>query len=225
MTNSILLSTKSWHACLLESLSRESDLNWIWIKEKRAFTYEKIRKINPIKIFIPHWSSMIPEEIYSNFECVVFHMTDLPYGRGGSPLQNLIVRGHKVTRISAIKVSHGIDTGDIYLKSELSLEGTAQEIFERSNPIIKKMIDAIIGQNIKPQPQVGEPVKFERRKPSEGNLGRIKDLKQVYDFIRMLDADGYPKAFLETEFFRFEFQNVTEAEGKGLKANVRIIKR
>ncbi len=26
------------------------------------------------------------------FECVCFHMTDVPYGRGGSPLQNLIIR-------------------------------------------------------------------------------------------------------------------------------------
>ena len=30
-------------------------------------------------------------------------MTDLPYGRGGSPLQNLIIRGFESTKISAIE--------------------------------------------------------------------------------------------------------------------------
>jgi len=45
-------------------------------------------------------------------------MTDLPFGRGGSPLQNLIERGIKKTKISAIKVDGGIDTGDIFFKRD-----------------------------------------------------------------------------------------------------------
>ena len=47
-------------------------------------------------------------------------MTDLPYGRGGSPLQNLIVRGHKHTMISAIKCVKELDAGPIYLKKPLT---------------------------------------------------------------------------------------------------------
>ena len=30
-------------------------------------------------------------------------------------------------------------------------------------------------------------------------------LQQLHDFIRMLDAEGYPPAFLECDGFRFEF--------------------
>ncbi len=51
---------------------------------------------------------------FFNFNCVVFHMTDLPFGRGGSPLQNLISRGIYKTKISAIKVVKEIDAGPIY---------------------------------------------------------------------------------------------------------------
>ena len=43
-------------------------------------------------------------------------MTDLPYGRGGSPLQNLIANKIYDTKISAIRAEGGIDTGRIYLK-------------------------------------------------------------------------------------------------------------
>jgi len=56
-------------------------------------------------------------------------MTDLPLGRGGSPLQNLIERGIEKTKISALKVEDGVDTGDIFIKEPLNLKGTAEEIF------------------------------------------------------------------------------------------------
>ena len=42
-------------------------------------------------------------------------MTDLPFGRGGSPLQNLIVRGYKETMLSAIKCVGEVDAGPIYI--------------------------------------------------------------------------------------------------------------
>ena len=80
-------------------------------------------------------------------------MTDLPYGRGGSPLQNLIIRGNKTTKISAIKVTKGIDEGPVYLKKELNLDGTAKEIFVRSAYIIQEMIESIINSTIFPKPQ------------------------------------------------------------------------
>ena len=43
-------------------------------------------------------------------------MTDLPYGRGGSPLQNLIINGHKETMMSALRCVQELDAGPIYLK-------------------------------------------------------------------------------------------------------------
>src|SRR5262245_11007285 len=54
-------------------------------------------------IFFPHWSSIVPAVITQAFECIAFHMTDLPYGRGGSPLQNLIANGATKTKITAFK--------------------------------------------------------------------------------------------------------------------------
>lgn len=127
--NYILLTEKTWHDELFEQLAKRDGENWRRVKTREDFNAEFLADFQPTKIFIPHWSYIIPATIFDEHECVVFHMTDLPYGRGGSPLQNLIVRGHKDTRISAIKVSDGIDTGPVYLKSPLSLEGTAHEIF------------------------------------------------------------------------------------------------
>ena len=55
------------------------------------------------------------------------------------------------------------------------------------------------------KPQEGEPVLFSRRKPAQSNLASCPegDLSSWYDQIRMLDAEGYPHAFLEIHGMRF----------------------
>jgi methionyl-tRNA formyltransferase len=226
MYNYIILSEKLWHKDICENLKEifKGD-NWVFINCKAEFNIENLTNINPNKIFIPHWSSIISKNIYENFECIVFHMTDLPYGRGGSPLQNLIVRGHKETKISAIRVSKGIDTGDIYLKKSLQLKGTANEIFLKACPIIQNMISEIISKNIFPMPQEGEVVEFKRRCPEDGNISNIREMNLVYDYIRMLDCEGYPSAFIETEHLKFEFTGANYSVDNKLIANVRISKK
>ncbi len=223
--NYLLVSEKKWHDKIYTNLIKQIPGNWHRITEKKDFNANHVATLNPAFIFIPHWSYMIEGGIYEQYQCIVFHMTDLPFGRGGSPLQNLIIRGLEQTKISAIRVEKGIDTGDVYLKKELSLAGSAKEIFLRASAVIEEMIFEIIEQDLKPLPQKGEVTVFIRRKPEEGNIGILTEMKQVYDYIRMLDCEGYPNAFLETEQLRFEFENATLQNDKTVTANVRIIKK
>lgn len=219
-------SEKPWNKTLVDRLNDWSfNHEFKLLDRKEDLNEEFISSSNPQYIFFPHWSHMIPKSIYEKYECVVFHMTDLPYGRGGSPLQNLIVRGHKKTKISALKVEEGLDTGPIYLKSPLSLEGTAKEIFERADLVIEEMIKEIVTHQPKPVEQKGEVVEFKRRKPEEGCMNDLKDINSIFDYIRMLDAPTYPNAFIELEHFRIEFSNAQLKEGESIEANVRIIKK
>ena len=222
----ILLTEKSWHDVLFEELQHSVPGEWILIRNKESFTETALSEIKPDTIFIAHWSYIIPANIFVNYECIVFHMTDLPYGRGGSPLQNLIVLGLSETMISAIRVEEGLDTGDIYLKKRLSLAGKASEIFERASGVIGEMIKAIVADQLLPTPQQGEAVFFKRRKKDEGNISSLEEPVKVYDYIRMLDCEGYPNAFIETEHFRFEFSDATLSDNnESIQAHVRIIKK
>ncbi len=111
-------------------------------------------------------------------------MTDLPYGRDGSPLQNLIVRGHKETKISAIQVTKGLDEDPIYFKENLSLDGNADEIFRRASRIIfEKMIPRFLNEKLDAIPQEGKPAVFKRKKPKQSKLELGFSLNQVYDYI------------------------------------------
>ena len=220
----LLLSSRPWNNALADRLTRQLDRPVESISEPAQLTTEAVAVIDPQWIFVPHWSHWIPEAIWSRWPTVIFHMTDLPYGRGGSPLQNLIERGHSSTMLSALRCGAGLDTGDIYIKQPLSLHGSAEEIFLRADGVIEQMIEKIVREEPVAIPQRGDPVLFSRRTPCQSNLVICSkgDLSSWYDKIRMLDAEGYPHAFLEAHGMRLEFRRVSQ-RSDGLHADVRIV--
>ena len=80
----IIADSRGWFS---RSLSRqEADANrWSIITSREELHHEHLSLMNPSHIFFAHWSWIVPEEIYENFNCIVFHTAPLPYGRGGSP--------------------------------------------------------------------------------------------------------------------------------------------
>lgn len=178
----------------------------------------------PRYVFFLHWSWKVPQEITSRHECVVFHMTDVPYGRGGTPLQNLVRRGHATSVLSAIRMTNEIDAGPVYLKAPLSLEGTAEAVYLRADAIAASMIEQIVRDEPRPVAQEGEVVVFERLGPADSRLPVDGSLDDLHDLIRMLDADGYPAAFFDHGAFRLELRRSARYDGS-LVADVRITRR
>ncbi|PIT86549.1 MAG: methionyl-tRNA formyltransferase [Candidatus Magasanikbacteria bacterium CG10_big_fil_rev_8_21_14_0_10_43_6] len=215
MNTYVVVTIKSWNIENFEALKKhDTEHRWVLITDKKDLTLARMQELNPRYIFFPHWSWIIPPAIFEAYECIVFHMTDLPYGRGGSPLQNLIVRGYKTTTLSAIRVVQDYDAGDVYMKEDLSLDGTAQDILKRVSDATFRMIPTFVDTEPTATPQAGEVVLFERRKPSDGNIAALKELGAVYDYIRMLDAEGYPPAFIETETLRCTFTDAEIRDGR-----------
>ena len=227
MSNYLIASHKPCNSFLIGDMKLVFPKdNWFFIDNKEDFNSKNLQKIAPEYIFIPHWSYLIKEDIYKSYNCIVFHMTDLPYGRGGSPLQNLISRGFSETKISAIVVEKQLDAGPVYLKKNLSLLGTAEEIFIRANKVIGVMITEIINEKIKPELQTGTPSVFKRLTPEMSAItNELNNTGYLYDHIRMLDAEGYPKAYLETEFYKFEFTRAKLKSDGTIISDVKIIKK
>lgn len=175
----------------------------------------------PRCVFFLHWSWKVPEELLARTECVCFHMTAVPYGRGGSPLQNLILRGHRTTKLTALRMTREFDAGPVYLQRPLSLEGNAEEIYLRATELSATMIRELVRRRPRPRAQRGTPVVFKRRQPAESAIPARATLADLHDFLRMLDADGYPRAFLEHAGFRYEFSRAALYDGR-LVADVTI---
>ena len=188
---------------------RIKDKNFYFINKKKNLNLKNIKKINPKIIFFPHWNWKIKNSILKRYLCIGFHSTPLPYGRGGSPVQNMIVRGRKISTVCAIKLESKLDSGPIYLKKNFKLDGRAEIIFGKIYKIILSMIVTLIKKVPKPKKQLGKIYYFNRRKPEESNIGNLKSLNKVYDYIRMLDTDvkNFPLAFVSTSnlFIQFKY--------------------
>jgi methionyl-tRNA formyltransferase len=224
MTTIAFATPHSRYDVIERELKTLPGLEVVRIRAPEALTLDMLRAVAPRYVFFPHWSWKIPAEIFSNFECVIFHMTDVPFGRGGSPLQNLIVRGITGTKLTALRCVEEMDAGPVYMKRDLGLEGRAEQIFARAAILIGDMIRIIVAEQPQPVPQDGEVVTFARRRPADGDIARLAELTHIFDYIRMLDAQGYPPAFLETEHFRLEF-SYADLHPDRVEAKVRIVRR
>lgn len=210
----LVATAKSWNQRVYTDTISHYPGTWSYIAKKEDLNPDKIKSFEPRYIFFLHWSWKVPEEIINSYECVCFHMTDVPYGRGGSPLQNLITRGFRETKLTALRMEEDFDAGPVYLKEPLSLEGSAEEIYIRTSRLAAKMIQKIIKEELVPVPQEGEPTLFKRRKPIESEIRNPSDLKALHDFIRMLDAEGYPKAFINHAGYRYTLSRAAFYEGR-----------
>jgi len=222
--NFVVATIKPWNIANFKKYFGNKK-NYYLIQNKEKLTLDYLREINPRYIFFPHWSWLIPKKILSNYECVIFHAANLPYGRGGSPIQNMILKGFTTTHICALKATAEIDAGPIFLRRTLSLTGSAEDIFRRlSHTVFFDMIPYIIKHEPMTTPQIGKVTLFKRRTPEESDIEPVKTLSDFYDFIRMLDAPKYPKAFLKTKRFRLEFSKVRLHKNK-LTARVEVYEK
>ncbi len=210
----LVAGSKPWNRHVFDKIVGRFPGRWFYLGSREQLRVNAVRDLDPRYIFFLHWSWKVPDEIVDAFECVCFHMTDVPYGRGGSPLQNLILRGHRHTKLTALRMGRDFDAGPVYLKEDLCLEGSAEEIYIRAAYLSARMIERIIGEEPEPVPQAGEVTVFRRRKPEESEVPELASLQALYDFIRMLDADGYPPAFLDYEGFRYAFRRAGMRDGR-----------
>ncbi len=189
--------------------------NFILVNGKDNLTLPKIKKINPQFIFFPDWSWIVPNEIIKNYQCICIHESNLPKFRGGSPLQNQIIRGIKKTKSTAFLMDDKLDAGKILLKKDLSLDGTLDEIFQRMEKNNYDLIIKIIQGKFKLLSQKGKPTFYNRRKPSQSELKNLNHSKlYLHDFIRML-ADPYPNAFIKIGKKKIVFKS-SKLDGKKL---------
>ena len=189
----------------------------------------KLASYKPKWVFFLDWSWIIPEKIIKKYKCVCFHEADLPNFRGGSPIQNQIVRGVKKTKLTAFLMDEGLDTGDILLQEDLSLEGHISEIFTRVTHLTSHMISRILNGDYTIKKQKGEGSYFKRRKPEDSEIKDFGTIgwEELYDKIRMLEYP-YPNAFINLGDKQIVFKTVNwELEGgifdRKLVATVEIV--
>ena len=218
----VIANSQKWFS-LLNSINKNNEI--LFIKDKENMNYKNIKKFNPDFIFFIHWNWLVPSEIHKKFLCILFHIAPLPYGRGGSPIQNLILRKFKNAPICALRMTEKLDAGPIYLKKNMALDGKLSEIFSRMSLILNEMIDILITELPTPKKQIGEKYIFKRLGPEDNKLPDNLTLEDLFDRVRMLDDESYPSAFIEYGNLRIEFCDASLNENEFIcRAKINTLK-
>jgi methionyl-tRNA formyltransferase len=167
--------------------------------------YGFIDTIKPDLVFFVGWSDIIPKHIIENNLCVCLHPSPLPKYRGGSPIQNQLLKNEKKSMVSLFVMDEGIDTGDILFQSPISLTGELGDIF---NEIVREGTKGInfIVDNFQEIPifrkkqDLDSGTFFNRLKPSDSEL-LLEDFVEYspeyfHNKIRGLSSP-YPNAYIK----------------------------
>lgn len=199
---------RSWALEIIEKIKNHPDILSMIIIEGKDDYDKKINSLPEDLDFLLFlgWSWIIPPEITNKYLCLGIHPSDLPFYRGGSPLQHQIINGALKSKLSLITLGDKLDAGEIWLKEDLNLTGNNMtEVFKNISNSSITLLEKFIKQfpHVKPGKQnISEGTFFKRRKEEESKITKDQFQKmsslELYNFIRCL-TDPYPNAYLEDE--------------------------
>ncbi len=129
---------------------------------------------------------------------IVIHESDLPKGKGWSPLSWQAESGVNKIPITLFEASEKLDSGDWYIKDTLLLDGREliDEIRVKQYAKTKEMIIKYL-QNypVNSNKQEGEESFFQKRVSKNQELDIDKSLKEQFNKLRVCDNERYPAHF------------------------------
>jgi len=134
-----------------------------------------------------------------NIYNLVIHESDLPKGRGWSPVAWQILEGKNHIPVVMFDAVKDVDAGLIYLRDCIELDGT-----ELSSCIRKKQGQKTIEMvlkflelwpDIELTQQTGEPEYYPKRSITDDQLDINKSIADIFDHLRISDNEKYPAWF------------------------------
>ena len=130
---------------------------------------------------------------------LVVHESDLPHGKGWAPLFWQILEGKNETPIGLFEASGKVDSGDIYLKDTMKLEGHElhEEIREKQAMKTTELCLNFLEnyENLKPQKQEGKESEYKRRTPEDSELDINKSVSEQFNLLRIVNNEKFPAFF------------------------------
>ncbi len=93
-------------------------------KIKKKECIENLRDFNADLFVTCAYGQILPQAILDipKYGCINVHASLLPEYRGAAPIHRAVLNGSKITGITTMMTDHGMDTGDILLKSKITID-------------------------------------------------------------------------------------------------------
>jgi methionyl-tRNA formyltransferase len=197
----ILISKNSWANDFQKQIRDELKKFCTNIK---IFNNHKILNPNYDINIIFSYFKKIPKK-YLKFSKInlIPHESNLPKGKGMSPLTWQILKGKKKVFFSLIEASSKIDNGLVYYKKEIKIpkDFLFDEIkkiqLNENLKLIIKFIKFYIKENKAPKSkiQIGRSTFYKQRKPQDSEIKINKSLLAQFNLLRTVDNKNYPAFF------------------------------
>lgn len=173
---------------------------------RRSECVEYLRTFAPDVIVTAAFGQILPQDILDIpvYGCVNVHASLLPKYRGAAPIQWAVINGETVTGVTTMLMDAGLDTGDILLQEEITLDPkeTGGSLFDRLSTVgaelCVKTLDALAAGDLVPRKQ--EEAQATKVGLIDKSLGRIDwnlPAKKIECLIRGLNP--WPSAFTTLE--------------------------
>lgn len=85
---------------------------------------EELKKYEADIMVVIAFGQILPKEILemTPYGCINVHASLLPKYRGAAPIQWAVINGEKVSGVTTMQMDEGLDTGDMLLKTEITLD-------------------------------------------------------------------------------------------------------
>ncbi len=114
------------------------------VSMKDGTALEILKRIMPEMIVVVAYGKILPKDILElpSLGCVNVHASLLPLYRGAAPIQQAVLDGREKTGVTAMMMDVGLDTGDMLMKSELTIgeNETADELHDRLSALGAELI-------------------------------------------------------------------------------------
>ncbi len=130
-------------------------------KVREEACIEELLKYNADIMVVVAFGQILPKEILEmcTYGCVNVHASLLPKYRGSAPIQWAIIDGEEVTGVTTMQMNEGLDTGDMLLKIEISIEPkeTGGSLFDKlavaGAKLCVETLEALRNKTVTPIPQ------------------------------------------------------------------------
>ena len=164
---------------------------------KIHYNFKKIKNYD--YVFVLGYTKILPKSfIERNKLAMVIHESNLPEGKGFSPLQWQILQNKNIIKINLIKLESKVDSGDIILTDNLKLNGSElyDEIRKKQAEVTFKLIDKFLNQKISCyKKQKGKKTFFRKRTPVDSKIDIKKSLKKNFNLLRICNNQKWPAFF------------------------------
>lgn len=165
-------------------------------------------KHGDIAFFLSCFEIIKGEFLKRNAHNIVVHASALPSGKGWSPTTWQILEGKNVIPLTLFEAVEQMDSGDIYLRDELKLDGT--ELIEewqaklgmRIVDMCLKFVAQFDNGQVRSCRQCGQESFYARRHPEDSKLDVGKTIAEQFNLLRVVDNEKYP-AFFEMNGKRY----------------------